>query len=229
LLTQTLFAFPFARALLGPLPWNLPRHLKVWLLAWWPFLLAGLVPALLAPLGTLVLRDLALQSGWSAAGQWQAAIRLTDLVAQLWNGAVASWLLSHVAKQQGRESIRKPLWIATAGMAILCVCLAITAPLALWVAYGNGFADAVPLLRWQILSEVPRTLGWLLTTALIARKQLKQVMVLDLLGTLLMVGLAYALHAHLELRALPIASFLENLVFAGCALWLWNRTPATHT
>jgi len=188
--------------------------------AWLPWILAGLLPALLAPFQQLLLRQLALSHDAMQAGYWQGAVRLSDTLFPLWSAAATAWILPRLARDPSRQFLSHAVARSFLGAAALGLAVTVGASLALRLAYGAAFLPAAPYLRLQAAVEVIRALSLPFALSLMARGRLGIFLSLEAASTVLQLGLALFLIPHFGTLALPLAALLENLAYCLCAMWL---------
>lgn len=223
-LCQGLVLSPFAAKFLAESGFLRPPRLRIWWKAWLPLLLAGAAPAVTAPLSGIILRTLMLHHGWEGAGIWQAAARIPELLFPMWNGVVGAWVLSRVAGPDGHKGLHTSILLqAFAGSFALSLALCVGAAPILYLAYGQGFEQAIPLLRLQALSELPRTLAWIFAAALLGRSRAGDVILLEFVGFSLLCGGTFLLHERWGLMAPALASILDNFIGLALAATLWRR------
>lgn len=188
--------------------------------AWLPWILAGLLPAILAPFQQLLLRQLALSHDALQAGYWQGAVRLSDTLFPLWSAAATAWILPRLARDPSRQFLSHAVARSFLGAAALGIAVAVGASLALRLAYGAAFLPAVPYLRLQVTVEATRALSLPFALFLMARGRLGIFLSLEAASTALQLGLAILLIPHFGILALPLAALLENLAYCFCAMRL---------
>ncbi|MBK9577440.1 MAG: hypothetical protein IPK50_06030 [Fibrobacterota bacterium] len=224
ILSQALFLAPFASRFLAESRFVRPPRLGVWWKAWLPLLLAGAAPSITVPLAGIILRTLMLHQGWEGAGIWQAAARIPELLFPMWNGVVGAWVLSRVAGPDGHKGLHPSILLqAFAGSLGLSMILWLGAAPILHLAYGEGFERAIPLLRLQAFSELPRTLAWIFAAALLGRSRAKDVILLEFVGFSVLCGGAFLLHGRWGLMAPALASIVDNFISLALAAGLWIR------
>jgi hypothetical protein len=210
-----LFLLPRPRLLL-PSKARLAATLRAWL----PWILAGALPALLAPAQQMLLRQMALSRDSVQAGYWQGAIRLSDTLFPLWSAAATAWILPRLACAPSRRFLTKAIARSFLGAAALGFVVAAGAPLALRLAYGESFLPAASYLRLQASVEVVRALSLPFALSLMAHERIAAFLSLEAASMFLQLGLAAFLTPHLGVMALPLAALLENGIYCLCVMRL---------
>lgn len=218
-------AMPLALWLVPPFPLSLPRRSqwKEQARLWAPLAAMGSVVAVLAPCKLILFRETILAQGVDVAGNWQAAVRITDLLFATWSTAFTTWALPRLSgPESGRPKFAKLLFGPIGGL-LLGLFIAAAAPWILDLAYVGRFPGALPVLRLQCFAEFVQSCTMPLGLILIARRSARAFTVLELAGTILQITLVRILIPHLGPIGAPIAIAIESTLYFAIALWFVRR------
>lgn len=178
---------------------------------WWPLLAMGSLTTVLGPSAQIILRQLVLGEGIQAGADWQAAIRLSDILFGTWSMAFSAWALPRLASRS-KESNRDSL--SMGGAAAMASAVLLSAPLLLSLAYAHRFQGATGILRLQALAEVSRAFGLPWTLRLMSRRAVRSFLVLELGATAFQIGLAWLLIPRVGVLGAPMSVLLESIATA---------------
>lgn len=220
-----LVAAPCAAFLLSPLPLSWPRR-DQWreqAKLWAPLAAMGSVVAVLGPLKTILFRETLLAQGIDAAGDWQAAARLAELVFATWVGAFSTWALPRLSGPAEQRPGFQRLALCPLGALAIGIVLAGLGAWALDLAYVGRFPGALPVLRLQCLAEVVQASTVPLGLILIARRSLKAFAGLEISAAILQLLLVRLLVPSFGPVGVPLSIALESSVYLAVAWWLVRR------
>jgi len=220
-----LVALPFALWLLPPFPLSWPRRSqwKEQAKLWAPLAAMGSVVAVLSPYKLILFRETILAQGVDVAGNWQAAVRITDLLFATWSSAFTTWALPRLSgPEHARPKFGKLAFGPLGGLA-LGVAIAVTAPWLLDLAYVGRFPGALPVLRLQCLAEFVQCCTTPLGLILIARRSARVFAGLELVAAIVQIALVRILVPHLGPIGAPIAITIESSLYFAAALWFVRR------
>ena len=179
--------------------------------SWWALLAMGSLTTVLGPSVQMVLRQLVLGQGIQSGANWQAAIRLSDIVFGTWAMAFSAWALPRLAAGS-KESKRQLL--SSGGAAAMASAVLLAAPLLLSLAYAHRFQGATDVLRLQAVAEVSRAFGLPWTLRLMSRRAVRTFSLLELGATGFQIGLAWFLVPRIGILGAPLAVLLESAATA---------------
>lgn len=218
-------ALPFAFWLLKPLPLSRPR-LDQWneqVRLWAPLATMGAVSALLTPYLQINVRETVLDLGVEVTGNWQAAVRITDLLYGTWYGAFIAWSLPRLSGPPGQRPGFARLSLCPLGALALGLVLVLGGSLVLDIAYVGRFPEALSVLRLQCFAELVRACGLPLAMILIARRRTAVYIALELGSSLLQVVLVRLFVPRWGSNGAPLAIALEASVYLVIAGWIVLR------
>ena len=175
--------------------------------SWWPLLAMASLTTVLGPSAQMVLRQHALGDGIQSGANWQAAIRLSDILFGTWSMAFSVWALPRLAARS-KGSNRQAL--SMGGAAAMASVVLLAAPLLLSVAYAHRFQGATGVLRLQVVAEVSRAFGLPWTLRLMAHRAVRTFSLLELGATVFQMGLAWLLIPRIGILGAPLAVLLES-------------------
>jgi PST family polysaccharide transporter len=218
-------ALPLALWLMPPFPLQFPRRAqwKEQARLWAPLAAMGSVVAVLSPYKLILFRETILAQGVDVAGNWQAAVRITDLLFATWSMAFTTWALPRLSgPEENRPKFGKLLFGPLGGLA-LGISIAVAAPWILDLAYVGRFPGALPVLRLQCIAEFVQSCTMPLGLILIARRSAKVFTGLELAGAIVQIALVRILVPHLGPIGAPIAICIESTAYFAVALWFVRR------
>lgn len=221
-----LAALPFALWILHPFPLSRPRgdQWKEQFRLWAPLASMGAVAALLSPYLQINVRETVLKLGVEATGNWQAAVRITDLLFGTWFGAFMAWALPRLSGPREQRPGFATLALAPLGALVLGAALVLGGPLVLDIAYVGRFPRALEVLRWQCAAEFFRACGLPLAMILIARRRTVLYIGLELASSLLQVVLVRLFVPRFGPTGAPLAIVLESSIYLLVTGWIvWRR------
>jgi O-antigen/teichoic acid export membrane protein len=218
-------ALPLALWLMPPFPLSLPRRAqwKEQARLWAPLAAMGSVVAVLSPYKLILFRETILVQGVEVAGNWQAGVRITDLLFATWSTAFTTWALPRLSgPEPGRPKFGK-LLLGPLGSLALGTTIAAAAPWILDLAYMGRFPGALPVLRLQCLAEFVQGCTVPLGLILIARRSASTFAGLELFGAVIQIALVRLLVPWMGSLGAPIAIMIESTLYFGAALWFVKR------
>lgn len=220
-----LVAAPCAAFLLSPFPLSWPRRdqWKEQARLWAPLAAMGSVAAVLAPLKTIFFRETLLAQGIDAAGNWQAAARLAELVFATWVAAFSTWALPRLSGPADQRPGFQRLVLCPLGALAIGIVLAGLGSWALELAYVGRFQGALGVLRLQCLAEVVQASTVPLGLILIARRSVKTYAGLEISAALLQLFLVSLLVPSLGPIGVPLSIAIESSVYLVVAWRLVRR------
>lgn len=171
-------------------------------------------------------------------GIYSTAFRMVEVLTGVpWLAVSAGFpILVHSAasdrtRARMRYALQRMLETATLTGAGLALGIALIAPFAVDVIAGPGFEDAVPVLRLLGLALVTSFLVATWSFALLSLERYRQLLYANLLGSVVVVGSAFALIPSMGAEGAAIATVLGEAVLAvayAVVLTRSDRTLAPH-
>jgi O-antigen/teichoic acid export membrane protein len=218
-------AIPFAFWLLKPFPLSRPRldQWKEQFRLWAPLATMGAVSAILTPYLQINVRETVLALGVEVTGNWQGAVRITDLLYGTWYGAFMAWSLPRLSGPPEQRPGFARLALCPLGALAMGLVLVVGGSLVLDIAYVGRFPEALPVLRLQCLAELVRACGLPLAMILIARRRTVAFIALELGSSLLQVVLVRLFVPRFGSNGAPLAIALEATIYLVFAGWVVSR------
>lgn len=165
------------------------------LLSFYPMLWAN---AAMGPLAVLLVRDaVASSAGIDAAGQWQAAWRISEIYTGIVTGSVSLYFMPRLGQLAGqpralRAEILRTLAISIAVTACIAgVLMLLRTSVVRWV-YAEAFTPAAELMPWQLAGDVLKMAAWICGFVLVAQSRSAWYIALEVLVPVLYYLLARA-------------------------------------
>jgi len=164
----------------------------------------------------------------SFAGQFDAAWAISAMYLTLFLLALQTYLLPTLSGNRDRSKLRdvlhKVMRITVIAVVPLITSLIVMKPFAVRVLYSEAFVPALDLLRWTLLGDYLRVVGWVLATTLVAYADMHAYLMREIMWSVVFVALAlWFLPSGIE-GAGP-AYVAAYGVYLGALLW---RAYGTH-
>lgn len=163
--------------------------------------------------------------GLEGAGQFDAAWSISAMYLALFLTSLQSYLLPVLSKiDKGaalRTALSKAFHFALMLSLPLIVGLVVFKPLVVYLLFSEAFMPALDVLRWVLLGDFVRVLGWIMSTTLIARADMKGFALAEGLWSLVFVPLAWMLlPLGIEWVGVAyLAGYVCYLGFLSARLW----------
>lgn len=135
--------------------------------------------------------------GLEGAGQFDAAWSISAMYLALFLASLQSYLLPELSKTEKGPALQSALSRAFHFALILSlpliVGLVVLKPLVMSLLFSEAFRPALDVLRWVLLGDFVRVLGWIISTTLIARADMKGFALAEALWSMIFVSLAWVL------------------------------------
>ena len=218
-----LVAFPATALWLGiPRLFPLRRHLPH-LRSWGPLLAMGALTTVLGPSAQIVLRQIVLGGSLEAGANWQAAIRLSDILFGTWALAFGSWALPRLAARSKDPRIGS---LSFLGAGLLAGGVLVAAPQLLSLAYADRCQGASGVLRLQAVAEIARAFALPWALRLVARRAVAAYSAVEIGMTAFQLGLAWWLVPRWGPLGAPAAVLVESILSAALLRNLAKRLEA---
>lgn len=221
--TQSIVAAFFAMRVAGQAGFSLKR---VWSTAadirgpWKSYALMGIVPMILTPIVLTVIRTgVDVNFGHDAAGIWQSVWKLSDFIFMVISAVLSVVLLPKVAMAREKSDFNRMFYPQLAlimGLALVVIAVlyfgrGFIVPL----LFSKAYLGAVDYMMFQLAGDFFRTGGFALALVLIARRETKKFLMVEILCD---VFLAVAAMVCMKMNAFgfngPMIGYaLENLLY----------------
>ena len=184
---------------------------------WISYALMGIVPMVLSPVVLTFMRlTIGENLGWNAAGIWQGIWKISDFLTAFFSAILGVIILPKVSAAltksefwgMFRPVLMKTMALALVAVAILYFGRSLLVTVMLSSAY-TGAADYIPM---QLLGDFFRVGGWALGLVLIARRETKKFLILEICSEFVLASATYGLVKLYEFNGPMMAYALENFL-----------------
>lgn len=184
---------------------------------WLSYAVMGLVPMIVAPLVLMFVRSLiGSELGWNAAGIWQGVYKISDFFASIFSAILGVLILPRIRRDMTRESFRKefyPIFLRMMGFTLaFCIALYFGRSLVVAILLSGAYAPAADYMPIQLLGDFFRSGGWCLGMVLVARRETKAFLFIEVGANLLFAVGSFVGIRLFEMQGPMLAYALENFV-----------------
>lgn len=185
------------------------------------FSLMALTSALCIPFTQALVRDhLVSAFGWTATGQWQGVLKISDMYLMLITSTLSVYYLPRLSELRDNNVMRREIVSVsaivlpiTAVGALLCYFLR---DVLIAILFSNQFSAMRDLFAWQLVGDVMRIGSWLVGFVFHARALTKQFIVSELLYAVIFYSSVRAFTPHFGIEGATLAYALSYALY-----WLW--------
>ncbi len=156
--------------------------------------------------------------GLEGAGQFDAAWSISAMYLALFLASLQSYLLPELSKiEKGvalQSALSRAFHFALMLSLPLIVGLVVLKPLVMSLLFSKAFMPALDVLRWVLLGDFVRVLGWIMSTTLIARADMKGFALAEALWSIIFVSLAWML-LPLGIEWVGVAYLVGYMAYLG--------------
>lgn len=184
---------------------------------WLSYAVMGLVPMIVAPLVLMFVRSLiGSELGWNAAGIWQGVYKISDFFASIFSAILGVLILPRIRRDMTREGFRKefyPIFLRMMGFTLaFCIALYFGRSLVVAILLSGAYAPAADYMPIQLLGDFFRSGGWCLGMVLVARRETKAFLFIEVGANLLFAVGSFVGIRLFEMQGPMLAYALENFV-----------------
>ena len=240
--TQSIIAGVFAGQIAARAGFSLSEIRKTALdirLPWASFALMGIVPMILTPVVLTFMRStIGTNLGWNAAGIWQGIWKISDFFTAFFSAILGVIILPKVSAKMAKSEfwgLFRPILLKTILLALVAVViLYFGRSLLVAVMLSSAYAGAADYISVQLLGDFFRVGGWALGLVLIARRETKKFLVLEICSELVLASATVAFVKLYEFNGPMMAYALENFLTLVASLILvsrleWSKMERTET
>lgn len=154
--------------------------------------------------------------GLEGAGQFDAAWSISAMYLALFLTSLQSYLLPELSKvKDGYElhsALAKAFHFSLLISLPLIGCLVVMKPLIVSLLFSHEFLPSLDVLRWVLVGDFVRVLGWVISTALVARADMKGFAMAEALWSLIFMAVSLCLLPY-GLEWVGFAYFVSYVVY----------------
>ena len=235
--TQSIIAGIFAGQIAARAGFSLNEIRKTALdirLPWASFALMGIVPMILTPVVLTFMRStIGTNLGWNAAGIWQGIWKISDFFTAFFSAILGVIILPKVSAKMAKSEfwgLFRPILLKTILLALVAVViLYFGRSLLVAVMLSSAYAGAADYISVQLLGDFFRVGGWALGLVLIARRETKKFLMLEICSQLVLATSTYFFVKLYEFNGPMMAYVLENFLTLVASFILVSRLEWSKT
>ena len=218
--TQSVFAGVFAAQIASRAGFNFKEIRKSALdvrAPWISYALMGIVPMLLTPVVLTFMRStIGVELGWNAAGIWQGIWKISDFLTAFFSAILGVIILPRVSAKMTQSefwAMFLPVFAKTMLLAFIAVAiLYFGRSILVLVMLSSEYAGASDYMLMQLLGDFFRVGGWALGLVLIARRETKKFLILEVCSQFILASATYVFVKLYEFNGPMMAYALENFI-----------------
>ena len=201
---------------------------------WMSYAVMGLVPMIVAPLVLMFVRSfIGSELGWNAAGIWQGVYKISDFFASIFSAILGVLILPRISREMTKHDFRRefyPIFLRMMGFTLVfCIALYFGRSLVVSILLSGTYAPAANYMPIQLVGDLFRSGAWCFGMVLIARRETKLFLIIEVGANLLFAGATIAGVKLYEMHGPMLGYAVENFVtFVALAISVrrlkWN-TP----
>lgn len=195
---------------------------------WLSYALMGIVPMVLTPVVLTFMRVTVGENlGWNAAGIWQGIWKISDFLTAFFSAILGVIILPKVSAAMTKSefwSLFRPIFFKTMTLAFVAVAvLYFGRSLLVSVMLSSSYAGATDYMMLQLLGDFFRVGGWALGLVLIARRETKKFLMLEICSQFVLAGGTYTFVKLYEFNGPMMAYAVENFLTLVASLIIVSR------
>ena len=184
---------------------------------WISYALMGIVPMVLSPVVLTFMRlTIGENLGWNAAGIWQGIWKISDFLTAFFSAILGVIILPKVSAALTKSEfwgMFRPVLMKTMALALVAVAiLYFGRSLLVTVMLSSAYAGAADYIPMQLLGDFFRVGGWALGLVLIARRETKKFLILEICSEFVLASATYGFVKLYEFNGPMMAYALENFL-----------------
>ncbi len=184
---------------------------------WLSYALMGIVPMVLTPVVLTFMRvKVGENLGSNAAGIWQGIWKISDFLTAFFSAILGVIILPKVSAMLTKSEfwgMFRPVLMKTMALALVAVAiLYFGRSLLVTVMLSSAYAGAADYIPLQLLGDFFRVGGWALGLVLIARRETKKFLILEICSELVLASATYGFVKLYEFNGPMMAYALENFL-----------------
>jgi PST family polysaccharide transporter len=184
---------------------------------WMSYALMGIVPMILTPVVLTFMRlTIGENLGWNAAGIWQGIWKISDFLTAFFSAILGVIILPKVSAKLTKSEfwgMFRPIIVKTMALALVAVAiLYFGRSLLVTVMLSSAYAGAANYIPLQLMGDFFRVGGWALGLVLIARRETKKFLILEICSEVVLASATYGFVKLYEFNGPMMAYALENFL-----------------
>ena len=201
---------------------------------WISYALMGIVPMVLSPVVLMFMRlTIGENLGWNAAGIWQGIWKISDFLTAFFSAILGVIILPKVSTALTKSEfwgMFRPVLMKTMALALVAVAiLYFGRSLLVTVMLSSAYAGAADYIPMQLLGDFFRVGGWALGLVLIARRETKKFLILEICSEFVLASATYGLVKLYEFNGPMMAYALENFLTLVASFIIVSRLDWART
>ena len=164
--------------------------------------------------------------GWDAAGIWQGIWKISDFMTAFFSAILGVIILPKVSANMSKSEfwgMFRPILVKSMALALVAVTIFYFGrSLLVAIMLSSSYAGAADYMMMQLLGDFFRVGGWALGLVLIARRETKKFLVLEICSELVLACSTYAFVKLYEFNGPMMAYALENFLTLVASFILVN-------
>ncbi len=195
---------------------------------WFSYAMMGIVPMVLTPVVLTFMRQTVGENlGWNAAGIWQGIWKISDFLTAFFSAILGVIILPKVSEKLTKREfwgMFRPILLKSLALALVAVVvLYIGRSLLVAVMLSSAYAGAADYMMLQLLGDFFRVGGWALGLVLIARRETRKFLMLEICSQLVLASATYVFVRLYEFEGPMMAYALENFLTLVASLIIVGR------
>jgi PST family polysaccharide transporter len=188
------------------------------------FALMGLTSALMVPLSYMLIREhVAASLGLTAAGLWQASLKISEMYLMLVTSTLSVYYLPRIAEIKSESDLKyeisKVYRVVMPVVAVGAVIIYVLRDFIIKTLFSSEFMQMRDLFAWQLLGDVIKIGSWILAYVMLGRGMVRFFVILEIVFSLIFILLSYLLVNAIGLIGVPIA-YIVNYIIYWVAIWV---------
>lgn len=235
--TQSVVAGVFAAQIASRAGFGLKEIRKTVLVIrapWMSYALMGIVPMILTPVVLTFMRlTIGENLGWNAAGIWQGIWKISDFLTAFFSAILGVIILPKVSAKLTKSEfwgMFRPIIVKTMALALVAVAiLYFGRSLLVTVMLSSAYAGAADYIPLQLMGDFFRVGGWALGLVLIARRETKKFLTLEICSEVVLASATYGFVKLYEFNGPMMAYALENFLTLVASFVIVSRLNWART
>ncbi|WP_347506102.1 oligosaccharide flippase family protein [Pseudomonas anguilliseptica] len=161
--------------------------------------------------------------GLEGAGQFDAAWSISAMYLALFLTSLQSYLLPELSQvgtgDEMHSALGKAFHFSLLISLPLITCLVVMKPLIVSVLFSHEFLPSLNVLRWVLIGDFVRVLGWVISTALVARADMKGFALAEGLWSIIFMAMSLLLLLSHGLEWVGFAYLVSYVFYLAFLTW----------